>query len=231
MTLAGLQKNSFIDFPGRISCVLFTSGCNFVCPYCHNADLARGRYPERIATADVTAFLKARRGLLEGVVITGGEPTLHKDLIDLCQTVQALGYPVKLDTNGSRPDLLRRLLEERLVDYIAMDVKAPMTAYAPFCRHPRITDQLAESIRLIMDAAPAYEFRTTCAGPFADEAAIETIAATIQGAACYALQGFNPHAACLDPDFTRRHPHPLTADRMQRLQRLAAPYVRRCILR
>ena len=231
MILAGVQKNSFIDYPGKISCVLFTSGCNYVCPYCQNAELARGEYPQRIAAAEALAFLTNRRRLLEGVVITGGEPTLAKGLSDLCEAVKALGYPIKLDTNGSRPDVLQHLLERRLVDYIAMDLKAPLTAYTPFSRHPQIARRLSASIHLIMDAAPAYEFRTTCAGPFADEASIETIAATIHGAACYALQAFNPHAACLDPEFIRRHPLPPSAEHLQRLQRLAAPHVRRCIVR
>ena len=132
MILAGLQKNSFIDFPGKISCVLFTTGCNFICPYCHNADLARGEYPARFELAQVIDFLKSRRGMLEGVAITGGEPTLDGEIVDLCQAVKSLGYPVKLDTNGSRPAVLRGLLEQRLVDFVAMDIKAPLNDYAPF---------------------------------------------------------------------------------------------------
>ena len=120
MILAGIQKNSFIDFPGKISCVLFTTGCNFICPYCHNARLARGEYPERFELAEAVDFLISRRGMLEGVVITGGEPTLDRGVVDLCRAVKSLGYPVKLDTNGSRPGLLRQLLAQHLVDYIAM---------------------------------------------------------------------------------------------------------------
>ncbi|HSO18728.1 MAG TPA: anaerobic ribonucleoside-triphosphate reductase activating protein [Desulfosarcina sp.] len=231
MILAGLQKNSFIDYPGRISCVLFVSGCNFSCPYCHNADLARGRYPAKIESAEILDFLRRRRGMLEGVVITGGEPTLDDGLAGLCASVKSLGYPVKLDTNGSRPEVLGRLLEGRLIDFIAMDVKAPLDAYGPFCRLPHIRDALGKSIRLIMDRAPAYEFRTTCAAPFADEAAIAAIAATIRGAASYVLQAFNPRAACLDPDFNRRTNPSLDTQSMQRLQRLAEPHVLRCTLR
>lgn len=231
MILAGLQKNSFIDFPGKISCVLFITGCNFICPYCHNAELARGEYPARISSAETIRFLKSRRGLLEGVTITGGEPALEGGIVDLCREIKQLGYPVKLDTNGSRPGMLRQLLDQDLVDFIAMDIKAPLKAYHPFCRQPKIHETLAESIRMIMTDAPAYEFRTTCAAPFINEASVEAIARTIDGAACYVLQTFNRRAACLDPAFKRQQDPTLYPETMQRLKALAAPFVGRCIIR
>lgn len=231
MILAGLQKNSFIDFPGRISCVLFVTGCNFVCPYCHNPELARGDYPQRIPPETALAFLKSRLGLLEGVTLTGGEPTLNDGLVDLCQEIKRLGYAIKLDTNGSRPERLRRLLDRKLVDYVAMDLKAPLEGYQPFCTHPRIRERLSQSIRLIMQAAPAYEFRTTCVAPFIDDAGITAIATHIRGAANYVLQPFNQQAACLDPAFTHRQEALLPPQRMKRLQALAAPFVNRCIIR
>ena len=231
MILAGLQKNSFIDFPGKISCVLFTTGCNFICPYCHNADLARGEYPARFELAQVIDFLKSRRGMLEGVAITGGEPTLDRGIVDLCRAVKSLGYPVKLDTNGSRPAVLRGLLEQDLVDFIAMDIKAPLNDYHPFSRNPKIHERLTASIRLIMESAPAYEFRTTCAAPFVNATTVETIARTIEGAACYVLQPFNRRAVCLDPEFNRRRDPTLFPDEMMRLKALAAPFVRHCMIR
>lgn len=231
MIIAGLQKNSFIDFPGKISCVLFTTGCNFICPYCHNADLARGEYPARIDSAEVMDFLKSRRGMLEGVTITGGEPTLAKGIVDLCRAVKSLGYPVKLDTNGSRPEILRQLLAQHLVDFIAMDVKAPLDSYGPFSRNPQIHERLSASIRTIMESSPAYEFRTTCAKPFVNEASVESIAETIEGAARYVLQPFNRRAACLDPEFNRHQDPTIFTDEMQRLKALAEPYVERCIVR
>ena len=156
MHIGGFQKNSLIDFPGTIACVVFTSGCNFICPYCHNADLARGEYPARIESAEVIDFLKSRQGMLEGVAITGGEPTLDRGIFDLCRAVKSLGYPVKLDTNGSRPGVLRQLLAQHLVDFIAMDIKAPLNDYHPFGRNPKIHEQLTASIRTIMESAPAY---------------------------------------------------------------------------
>jgi pyruvate formate lyase activating enzyme len=231
MLLAGLQKNSFIDYPGKISCVLFTTGCNFICPYCHNADLARGEYPQRMGLEEVTAFLRSRQGMLEGVVITGGEPTLHDGVIELCQTIKSLNYPVKLDTNGSRPGVLSRLLQKELVDFVAMDIKAALEAYGPFCRIPRIRERLSESIRHIMGSAPDYEFRTTCAAPFATRQSIEAISRTIDGARCYVLQKFNRRAECLDPDFNRLQDPTIFADEMKRFQCLARPFVQRCIVR
>jgi pyruvate formate lyase activating enzyme len=229
--LAGIQKNSFIDYPGKISCVLFITGCNFTCPYCHNADLARGKYPARIESGDALAFLRGRRGLLEGVTLTGGEPTLDRGIVDLCRAIKSMGYPVKLDTNGSRPDVLHRLMAMQLVDFIAMDIKAPLDHYHPFSDYPDIQKKLADSVHLIMQHASAYEFRTTCAAPIAQPAAIETIARTIEGAACFVLQSFNRGAQCLDPGFNHRQDPTLSAAAMQRLRALAAPFVQRCIIR
>jgi pyruvate formate lyase activating enzyme len=211
--------------------VLFTTGCNFICPYCHNADLARGEYPARFTSTEIIEFLKSRQGMLEGVVITGGEPTLDQGIFDLCRAVKALGYPVKLDTNGSRPGVLRGLLDHLLVDFIAMDIKAPINDYHPFSQNPKIHERLTMSIRTIMESAPAYEFRTTCAAPFVNATAVETIAKTIEGAACYVLQPFNRRTVCLDPEFNQQQDPTLFTDEMQRLKVLADPFVKRCIIR
>ena len=231
MLLAGLQKNSFIDYPAKISGVLFVTGCNFRCPYCHNAALARGEYPDRITSVDALAYLESRRSFLEGVTITGGEPTLAAGLADLCRSVKRLGYSLKLDTNGSRPDLLRRLIDQDLVDFIAMDIKAPLDAYGPFCSDRHLLERLTASIRLIRDRAPAYEFRTTCAEPLIDAAAIAAIAATIQGADAYVLQTFNRRATCLDPQFSHRQDPTIAVETMRRFKLLADPFVKRCTIR
>ncbi len=231
MFLAGLQKNSFIDYPGKISCVFFLTGCNFTCPYCHNAELARGEYPVRISMDEATAFLTDRKGMLEGVTITGGEPTLEKGLEDICRSVKALGYPVKLDTNGGRPDVVRNLLGQKLVDFVAMDIKAPLSAYRPFSRHPDIEARLTESIRLIMADAPAYEFRTTCAAPFIDADAVKTIAKTVAGARRFVLQPFNQRAECLEPSFNRDKDPSLFPETMQQLKAIAEPFVEETIVR
>ena len=134
MIFGGMQKNSMIDYPGKISCVLFACGCNFSCPYCHNPQLARGCKDNMNAFNEKTAsdFLEGRKGFLEGVVISGGEPTLQADLPAVCEKIKGMGYPVKLDTNGSRPQVLKRLLNDALVDYIAMDIKTDPLKYFSF---------------------------------------------------------------------------------------------------
>ena len=231
MFIAGLQKNSFIDFPGKISCVLFLTGCNFICPYCHNPELARGEYPQRIPLGEAIDFLAQRQGMLEGVTLTGGEPTLENGLVDLCQSIKALGYPIKLDTNGSRPDMLSELFDQHVLDFVAMDIKAPVDAYQSFSRHPHTQKRLTESIQLIMDRAPAYEFRTTCVSPFINAKAVNSIVRAIEGAAHYVLQPFNQRATCLDPEFGRKKDPTILPETMQHLKKLAEPFVLRCTIR
>ncbi|MBW1769313.1 MAG: anaerobic ribonucleoside-triphosphate reductase activating protein, partial [Deltaproteobacteria bacterium] len=137
MLFGGLQKSSLIDYPGKLSCVLFLSGCNFDCPYCHNPGLVKGRFSDHAQFEEKTVydFLEKRRGFLDGVVVSGGEPTLQKDLVSLCEKLKEMGYPVKLDTNGSRPQVLRSLIDEGLVDYIAMDIKTDLLRYSSFIKN------------------------------------------------------------------------------------------------
>ena len=162
VSLGGLQKSSLIDFPGKVSCVLFFSGCNFDCPYCHNPDLVNGSgEPASFDEKSVHGFLEKRKGLLDGVVISGGEPTLQSDLVSLCEKVKRMGYSVKLDTNGSRPQALKRLIKDGLLDYIAMDIKTDPACYSPFTRGETHPDDIFSSIGIIMDSGLAYEFRTT----------------------------------------------------------------------
>ena len=140
MVFGGLQKNSLIDYPGKVSCVLFLSGCNFDCPYCHNPDLAKDSSlcPVLLDEKAVFDFLQRRKGFLDGVVISGGEPTLQKDLLVLCKKIKELGYLIKLDTNGSRPQVIKRLIDEGLVDYIAMDIKTDPFHYSPLIAKSQI---------------------------------------------------------------------------------------------
>ncbi len=232
MLIGGLQKNSFIDFPGRISCVLFLSGCNFYCPYCHNPELARGvQAAEPFFTLDqFYAFLEARRSLLDGVVISGGEPTLQADLPAVCAAVKNLGFPVKLDTNGSRPHVLRHLVAEGLVDYVAMDIKTDIRQYAPVFQSEDGLESLKESIRIIMASAPAYEFRTTCARPIIDEAVIDAIARSIEGADRFVLQSFQ-RQRLLNPAFFQRSEPAFTSAEMHRMEALAQRWVKHCTVR
>lgn len=231
MHLAGLKKSSLIDYPHKISCVLYLTGCNFSCPYCHNPDLALGKYPDRIHASRVSAFLKDRRELIDGVVITGGEPTLDPNLPKLCHTIKALGFAVKLDTNGSRPGVLARLIGDGIIDYIAMDIKTAIGAYGtPICR-TALQPKIEQSIQLIMEDGLDYEFRTTCVRPFIDEPTMERIGRKIQGARRYWLQRFQVNSLLQADFFNNRPDCGYTPRQMQRLQRLAAAFVQRCDVR
>jgi len=185
----------------------------------------------RIEPEEAMAFLESRKGLLEGVAITGGEPTLHRDIFDLCKAIKSLGYPVKLDTNGSRPEVLEDLLARRLVDFVAMDIKAPLDAYGPFCPDPNVGRRLSESIRLIRLFAPSYEFRTTCVAPFVDDKAIVAISEMIKGAEQYILQPFNGRGICLDPEFGQRHEPAVDGKTMEKWKALILPNVQNCTIR
>ena len=151
MLILGLQKLTLLDYPGRTACTVFTGGCNFRCPFCHNAPLViPGRAQEPYTEEEVLSYLKKRAGLLDGVCVTGGEPTLQEDLEAFLRQVRALGYPVKLDTNGSRPEVLRALLRQGLADYVAMDVKSSPEEYARACGVPVDLEKVNESIDLLL---------------------------------------------------------------------------------
>jgi pyruvate formate lyase activating enzyme len=232
MHIGGLQKNSLIDYPGKISCVLFLTGCNFTCPYCHNPDLVHNKNgASPFATAEqMDRFFDSRRTFLDGVVISGGEPTLHPQLTGLCERIKAHGYPVKLDTNGSRPEVIRSLIDGGLVDYVAMDIKTDPFAYWPRIQKTYEPDRILESIRIVMESAPAFEFRTTCVKPFVNPAVIETIGRLIRGAGHYVLQRFRD-TVVLCPEFFHNFSPALTDSEMQQLQTAASPYVQRCSIR
>jgi len=233
MVIGGLQKTSLIDFPGRISAVVFTAGCNFRCPYCHNPSLA---IPESAADSpglppeEVLTFLAGRRDRLEAVVISGGEPLLQADVMEFCREVRSLGYFIKIDTNGSRPRQLKRLLDAGLVDYVAMDVKTAPGSYSPELWANGAAAAILESIRVLMNSAPAYEFRTTCVHPLVDSAVVQTIARRIEGAPLYVLQRFQA-ADILRPEFFEGIDPRLSLSQMRSLAAVAADYVDRCIIR
>jgi pyruvate formate lyase activating enzyme len=232
MHFGGIQKNSLIDYPGKVSCVIFLSGCNFDCPYCHNPSLVRGG-SECLAPfsyRDLYDFLKSRRTFLDGVVISGGEPTLHKDLGKLCETVKGLGYSIKLDTNGSRPGELKRLINHDLVDYVAMDIKTDPFHYHPFIRDKGNPEDILASIVTIMESAPDYEFRTTCVRRFVDERVIEKIARLIKNAKLYTLQQFNK-SDLLHPEFFQDYEASYSLEDLINLKRIAEPWVQECMLR
>ena len=232
MILGGLQKHSLIDYPGKVSCVCFFPGCNFDCPYCHNPHLVR-KNMSRLSPLEedgFCSFLEARKGFLDGVVVSGGEPTLQKELPSLCRRIKAMGYPVKLDTNGSRPDVIQALIDKSLVDYIAVDIKTDPSRYPLFIKKGYDPASLLLSIRIVMEWGGDYEFRTTCVRPLVDSRVIGNICGIIQGAPLYALQGFRDKEL-LHPEYFRNIEPAYDLDEMERLKSIAEPWVKQCILR
>jgi len=233
MIIGGIQKNSFIDFPSKISCVLFTSGCNFDCPYCHNPELVR-RTPGStiIDPKEIFDFLEKRKSLLDGVVITGGEPTLHLDLFDFCHEIKALGYAIKLDTNGSRPKVLQKLLSSQCIDYIAMDVKTSLARYIPVITKMVNPDDLCESIRTIIDSGINHEFRTTCVKTIVDSQSVTEISNLISGACLYALQSVSiTNNKVLHPEYFISSTLRFSALEMESFRDIAALFVNRVVIR
>jgi pyruvate formate lyase activating enzyme len=191
MVIGGFQKFSLSDFPGLISAILFTRGCGFRCPYCHNPELVDpSRFGSEVPLDEIRDFLRSRMGRLQGVVITGGEPTIHADLPELLAEIKGMGYAVKLDTNGTNPGTLRRLLKDRAVDYVAMDIKAPLARYAEVVRAPVRDDDLLQSIALILQSGTCHEFRTTFAESVLSAGDVLEIAELVKGCQRYCLQAF-----------------------------------------
>ncbi len=208
MQIRGWVRTSLIDYPGKIATVLFTSGCNFRCPYCQNSELVlRPESLPQIAPAEVFQFLTRRRGLIDGVVITGGEPTLQKGLDDFLRKIKELGLAAKLDTNGYHPQILRDLLEQRLLDYVAMDIKAPLAKYPLAAGVPVDGQRIEESVRLILSSGIDHEFRTTVVPGIVAPEDVEEMAKLITGAEKYILQQFRPQGT-LEPRFREVAPYP-----------------------
>lgn len=197
MHIAGYQKTSTIDYPGHLACVVFTRGCNFRCGYCHNhALIPRGVKQTADLENEITGYLTSAKGWIDAVVLTGGEPTLQPNLKSFVLKIKSLDYKIKLDTNGSHPDILHTLLNEKLVDFVAMDIKAPLVA-ASYERVigrsiPDITDRIRESIGLIVASGCAHEFRTTVARELLTPAEIVEIATLLKGSNAFTLQHFSP---------------------------------------
>lgn len=192
MLIHGLQKLTLLDYPGKVACTVFTGGCNFRCPFCHNGSLVlRPEEGERIPEEELFALLKKRQGVLEGVCITGGEPTLAFGLETLMARIKDMGYLVKLDTNGTRPGALRRIIDAGLADMIAMDIKNSFEKYPETCGVPGYdTAPVRESIELIMSGGTDYEFRTTVIRELHTPEDIRAIAREIRGAKGYFLQAY-----------------------------------------
>lgn len=191
MKIAGLQKMTLLDFPGKVACTVFLPGCNFRCPFCHNGQILDNSVESAMEPEALLSFLKKRQGLLDGVAVTGGEPCLHAGLYDLIAKIRSLGYTVKLDTNGNHPDLLKKLLADRLVDYVAMDIKNSPGKYAMTIGLKSIDlTRILRSIDLLKNSQTEYEFRTTVVAEFHEADDFEAIGDMIRGASRYYLQSF-----------------------------------------
>ena len=233
MIIGGIQKTSLIDYPGKLSCVLFLSGCNFKCPYCHNPQLVKtglgraGCVDENV----VYEFFESRKGLIDGVVISGGEPTLQKDLVLLCNKVKKMGYLVKLDTNGSKPKAIKLLIDEDLVDYVAMDIKSDPLLYPQTITTDYNSSEILSSIQTIMDSGIKYEFRTTCVKQIVDKTIIENIAKTIKDAELYVLQQFHRTDKILNPQFLKKTKGIYDKEELNLLKKIAGKWVKKSVVR
>ena len=191
MLIAGLNKTTLLDYPGRVAATIFTGGCNFRCPFCHNGDLVlKPSSLEMISEEEVLSFLQKRKNVLKGVCITGGEPTLQADLPDFICKIKEIGYQVKLDTNGYAPEVLKTLLNDELLDYVAMDIKNAPEAYAETAGLRVDMERIRESVDFLLSGAVPYEFRTTVVLPYHTDERMEAIGKWIAGTEKYFLQQY-----------------------------------------
>lgn len=200
MNISGLQKTTLLDYPGHIAATIFLGGCNFRCPFCHNMNIVENSNIDEnndsneISEEELFLFLQKRRGILEGVCITGGEPTLYKELPEFIRKIKNLGYAIKLDTNGTNPELLKKLVDEQLVDYIAMDIKASYDKYLKVIGigcGPELVNKVMDSVGILKSGIVEHEFRTTVVAQYHNEEEIRKIGEILNGEEKYYLQSFN----------------------------------------
>ena len=233
MIFKGWQKTSLIEYPGKISTVLFTGGCNFRCPFCYNRDLVLnpGKLPD-IPEKDVMDFLNEKRNLYQAVMVTGGEPTMQKDLPDFFAKVKGLGLLAGLETNGTNPGALKEILDKRILDFIAMDVKAPLFwekySRAAGLKDNKLFENVKNSVKIITGSEIDYEFRTTIVPGLHKEKDISDIALQLKGARKLVLQQFIPNNT-LDGDLAKVEPYP--AEALFRMKELAGKYVKHVEIR
>jgi len=227
MKIAGLVRSSLIDYPGKVAAVVFTQGCNFRCGFCHNPDLiSMENEALHIDTSEVIAFLRTRIGKLDGVVITGGEPLVQADIEEFIREIKSLGFVVKLDTNGSNPDRLMALIESKMIDYIAMDIKGSLARYGEICSYLN-TKVIQRSIKIIMHSGLPYEFRTTVLPAFHKASDFVEIGVLIQGAPLYTIQGFRRQIT-LDPALATADT--FAASELDVLAETISPYVQKVVI-
>ena len=229
MRIGGFQKVSLIDYPGKICAIIFTQGCNFRCPYCHNPELINlSDSQSPINEEEILLFLRMRKGKLDAVVITGGEPTLQQDLIEFLRKIREMGYLIKLDTNGSHPELIEKLIKLRIVDYLTMDVKAPLEKYREITNSKVNPDIIRKSIGSIMKSGLDYEFRTTLVKSQLSKEDIIEIGKLIKDSQLYVLQKFVP-SKTLNPKFLNETTY--SNEEFEHLKDILKNYVTKCLIR
>ncbi|HOK56275.1 MAG TPA: anaerobic ribonucleoside-triphosphate reductase activating protein [bacterium] len=229
MKIGAIQKTSLIEFPNILSCIIFTQGCNFRCPYCHNPELVLPeKFGEIIPEEEIFDFLNRRKKYLEGVCITGGEPSIQPDIIDFVKKVKNMGFKVKFDTNGSRPEIIEKLLKEGLVDYIAMDLKGPLEKYKMITGVEVETEKILKSIDIIKNSKIDYEFRTTVVKKQICIDDFEKIGKIIEGCKKYFLQKFIP-SKLVEEDFIKEKTY--TDDEFENIKTIMKKYVVFCEVR
>ena len=208
MLVGGFQGTTLIDYPGKIASTIFTCGCNFRCPFCHNPELVFPKEHKFPCTdgEEVLKKLNGRQTFIDGVCITGGEPTLNDDLPDFIKSIKKMGYAVKLDTNGYKPDVIERLMDKNLIDAIAMDIKSSFDNYSKVCGTDIDVELIKKSIEMIMNSGLQYEFRTTVVPEYVSKEDIDKIVSHIEGAEFYALQQFHKDKV-LAPDVVPDKPY------------------------
>ena len=228
MKIGGLQPVTLLDYPQKMAAIVFTYGCNMRCPFCYNPQLVLpGLAAEKLYDEDqVIDFLTRRKKYLDGLVVTGGEPTLQKDLARFLAKMKKIGYAVKLDTNGLMPETLQELLEKELIDYIAMDIKGPVKEYGRYAGVEG--EKIQESVELIMTSGLPYEFRSTLVKGWHDSEAIEKMAKMIKGAELYYLQNFQDGKCLAGEEFSGKS---FFKKELEEFRQLCQPYVKKCAVR
>lgn len=231
MKIGGINTLTLLDFPGKVAAIVFTAGCNFRCGYCHNVQFVLPEQIEKIAGHFIPEekffnFLDTRKGLLDGVVVSGGEPTIWPDLPDFLKQIKEKGFLTKLDTNGTNPKIIERILKENLIDYIAMDIKMPLNEYESLSGVKTDGKILKQSVEIIKNSNIEYEFRTTVIEEFHDREVIERIFKDIGTVKKYTLQNFRPEKT-LSPSFGEFHA--CTTEKMATLKKVAQKYTEKLV--
>ena len=231
MIIGGLQKLTLIDYPGKIAATVFFIGCDFRCPFCYSPELVlpeKIKKQPRISEKEFFEFLKEKKGLLEGIVLCGGEPTINSDLPKFIKKIKKNGYAVKLDTNGSFPEMLRYLIDKKLIDYVALDIKAPREKYEKVTGGRANVKYIERTVSFLKENKIDYEFRTTVVPAFLKKEDILKIAQWISGAKKYYLQNFRPEKT-LDPKFEKIKPYP--QEYLLEIQKAISPFFDICRVR